>query len=142
MQIRNLMKFLAMLIGLCLLWQPAAGQLLPTARPGPDAAQVTGSPGFPGQGIFSVRFVEINGRNIQPREVIWLEPGSYQFKVTIKAWHTRSSPRRRARTARDRTDYNVIELELEAGKNYHVRARYNPENPGEPYSVILYRVDD
>jgi hypothetical protein len=114
-----------------------------TTTPGPHAAQITGSPGFPNQDIFEVRFVEINGNNIVPREFIWLEPGTYSIRVAINAKHTRP-PQRRLGPPREELEYNVIYLELEAGKTYHIRARYNRDERNlrdQPYSVILYKVE-
>jgi hypothetical protein len=119
---------------------PGLADTLPTTQPGPDAAQVTGSPGLPNQDIFEVRFVELNGTNIQPRRTLWLEPGSYKIRVLILADHTRP-PMRRVAPRQEDPDYNLIELELEAGKTYHIRGRYNRENPDPPYSVILHKVE-
>ena len=116
---------------------------VPTAKPGPDAAQISGSPARRNQDIFEVRFVEINGNNIVPREFMWLEPGTYSIRVAINAAHTRP-PQRRLGPKSEDLEYNVIELELEAGKTYQIRARYNREETGlrdQPYSVILYKVE-
>ena len=113
---------------------------LPTTKPGPDAAQITGSPGLRNEDIFEVMFTEINGKNIQPRRNLWLEPGSYQIRVLVMADHTRP-PMRKPGPRKEDPDYNLIELELEAGKTYHIRGRYNRDNPEPPYSVILYKVE-
>lgn len=119
---------------------------LPTTRPGPNAAQVYGSPGQPAQELFEVKFIGINGRNINARDVLWLEPGNYELKVLIEASFARSSPgpgpsfgaRRRQPEG-----YNIIEVELEAGKRYQILARFNrtPDELGRNYSVILHKVD-
>ena len=116
----------------------AAG--VPTTHPGPHAAQITGSPALRNQDIFEVRFVEINGNNIVPREFLWLEPGTYRIRVTILAQHTRP-PQRQVGPPREDPEHNIIELELEAGKTYHVRGRFNRGNPDQPYSVILHKVE-
>ncbi len=116
---------------------------VPTTQPGPDAARLSGSPGKAVSDLFEVRFIEINGENIQPREFIWLEPGTYTVKVAILANSTQ--PRMRgAGAAMDQgpEGYNMIDLELEAGKTYQIRGRYNREKPEAPYSVVLYRVDN
>lgn len=118
----------------------AEASTLPTTKPGPDAAQITGSPGLRNQDIFEVRFVELNGTNISPRRTLWLEPGSYRIRVLIVADHTRP-PMQRLGPRPDAPDHNVIELELEAGKTYHIRGRFNRDNPDEPYSVILHKVE-
>lgn len=116
---------------------------VPTTQPGPDAARLAGSPGKVTDDIFEVRFVEINGENIVSREFLWLEPGTYTVKVTILADMTQ--PRiRDLDVVRDPQPkgYNVIDLELEAGKTYHVRGRYNKDNPEMPFSTILHRIED
>lgn len=125
---------------------PAAGHAdgFKTASPGPDAAQISGIPGLPGQDIFEVNFIEINGQNIVPRNTIWLEPGTYTIKVQILA-EFRRPPAYRANSLRDHPGHNVIELELEAGKAYQIRGRFNregDEGDGAPFSVVLHRVDE
>ena len=125
-----------------------AGALSPTAQadrvktvmPGPEAAQIVGSPGFPTKDLFSVTFVEINGQNISPRDVMWLEPGTYRITVAIDAEQTR--PQQIRRRPRDEPGYNIIELELEAGKIYHIRGRFHRDDPDRAYSVILHRVEE
>jgi hypothetical protein len=121
----------------------AEAQRVPTARPGPDAAQIIGRPGFPNRDIFEVNFVAINGVNIPPRQVMWLEPGTYQITVQIVAEFTRpKSPGRPGRIIpRDPPGHNVIELELEAGKVYEIRGRFNRDDPDMPFSVILFKVE-
>lgn len=118
----------------------AQGDGVKTVTPGPEAAQIVGSPGFPTKDLFAVTFVEINGENISPRDVMWLEPGAYRITVLIEAAQTR--PPQIRRRPRDEPGYNVIELELEAGKTYHIRGRYHRDNPEQDYSVILHRVDE
>lgn len=129
----------ALLLGLA----PVTEARVPTTQPGPEAARLSGSPGKVTDDLFEVRFVEINGENIQPREFVWLEPGTYTVKVTILA--DMIKPRLRGAGAGDDAGsegYNVIELELEAGKTYQVRGRYNKDNPESPFSTILHRIDD
>ena len=113
---------------------------VPTTTPGPHAAHITGSPPLRNQDIFEVRFIEINGNNIPPREFMWLEPGTYRIRVAIVASHLRP-PQRRLGPPREDPEHNVIELELEAGKTYHIRGRYNRDNPDVPFSVILHKVE-
>lgn len=117
----------------------ASADRVQTVRPGPDAAQIVGSPGFPTRDIFAVTFVEINGQNISPRDVMWLEPGTYRITVQIQAALTRPPQYRRPA---DAPDYNVIELEIEAGKSYHIRGRYNRNDRETPYSVILHQIEE
>ncbi|NGX14969.1 hypothetical protein [Wenzhouxiangella sp. XN24] len=112
-----------------------------TVNPGPDAAQISGRPGNEVQDIYPVNFIEINGKNLIPRSILWLEPGSYTIKVQVLATQPRP-PAARARRHQDYPGHNVIELELEAGKTYEIRARFNKGSEGPPYSVILHRVDE
>ena len=116
---------------------------VPTTAPGPEAARLSGSPGKAVSDLFEVRFIEINGERIQPREFIWLKPGSYTVTVTILA-DTTQPQLRGAAASQDRgpDGYNKIDLELEAGKTYQIRGRFNREDPEAPYSVILHRVDN
>ena len=139
---RHPMAFLAALI-IAIVLSTAAQARVPTTQPGPDAARLAGAPAKITEDIFEVRFVEINGENILAREFLWLEPGTYTVKVTILADMTQ--PRiRDLDVVRDEQPegYNVIDLELEAGKTYHVRGRYNKDNPEMPFSTILHRVED
>lgn len=140
MNIRLLAGLLSVLLALALPRATLADDPVRTVQPGPDAAQLSGSPGRPNQDIFEVRFIEINGNNIVPREFLWLEPGTYTIRVVINAQHTRPPQRKISR--RDESSTYVIELELEAGKTYQVRGRYNRDDPEPPYSVILYKVDE
>ncbi len=112
-----------------------------TVSPGPDAAKISGRPGIEVQDIYAVNFIEINGQNIIPRSILWLEPGSYTIKVQILATQPRP-PASRAKRHQDYPGHNVIELELEAGKTYEIRARFNKGSEGPPYSVILHRVEE
>jgi|SRR6056297_397481 len=140
MNIRPLSALVPALLAALLLSAPASAERVQTVNPGPDAAKIVGVPGFPNRDIFGVRFLEINGQNIVPRESLWLKPGSYRIKVAINAAFTRP---RKPEVARDPDkDENVIELELEAGKVYHVRGHYDRDEEDPSFSVILYKVDE
>jgi hypothetical protein len=120
----------------------AVAERVQTARPGPDAAQVSGIPGYPTRDIFEVRIVAINDHEILPRELIWLEPGTYRIRVAIDARSPRPGIRRPTqRQPGEAPEYTEIELELEAGKTYQIRGRLNREDRETPYSVILYKVE-
>jgi hypothetical protein len=122
---------------------PVQAQRVPTTQPGPHAAHVSGVLGLPAQELYAVYFQEVNGVSIQPREELWLEPGSYTLTVLVDATHARSTPHHQRRPARgDARGYNRIELELEAGKSYEIRARYDRTNRDQPYTVVLYKVSD
>ena len=132
-----------MLIGLLAAASNVQAQRLPTTSPGPDAAVIVGTPEKATQDLFSVRFVGIDGRNIQPREIMWLEPGRYELRVVIDANFSRMGPIRRPAQDRRSVD-RTIEVELEAGKRYHIRARYNREesDPAEAYNIIVWKVEE
>lgn len=141
MNVRQFAGLACLLLALGLTQAAQAADPVPTTRPGPDAAQISGVPGLRNQDLFAVRFVEINGKTIIPREFIWLEPGTYRIRVAIDAAHTRRPPQRDIKPENEDADQNVIELELEAGKTYQIRGRYNRDNPDQPYSVILHKVE-
>ncbi|TVS13969.1 MAG: hypothetical protein EA419_00555 [Wenzhouxiangella sp.] len=140
--------FSAVLLSLAL---PLSASGLPTTSPGENAAKISGIPGQFDQDLHPVRFVEIDGRNIQPREVLWLEPGRYELRVLIetrRGFMPAAAPpgiRRNWERAGPaaRREATTIEVEVEAGKTYQIRARYNrEERRGIPYSTVLWRVED
>ena len=129
---------------------PVAAERLPTTNPGSHAAQISGTPGRVTEDIFPVRIAEIDGRNIRPRETLWLEPGRYEFRVLVDVPSGALGPRQgidslrwRAAGAETRREALTIELEVEAGKIYQIRARYNRQGgEGFPWSTVLWRVDE
>ena len=129
---------------------PLSAQSLPTTSPGPDAAQINGAPGQVSKDLYPVRFVAIDGRNIQPRDVLWLEPGRYELRVLAEIPRGLSFPRHPAETqrwrradAQTRRQAMTIELEVEAGKTYQIRSRYNRrESDAIPFSTVLWRIED
>lgn len=131
------------LVGLLLSSVPSVfASGLPTTSPGPGAAQISGVPGQVTQNLFGVRFVGIDGRNIAPREVMWLEPGRYELTVLVDAAFTRP-PGPGIRRSQQQRGANTIEVELEAGKTYEIRGLYNRERPADQaISVILWRVSE
>lgn len=137
------------LLGLALT-MPADAQRLPTTSPGPNAAQVNGAPGSVLEDMLPVRIVEVNGRNISPREVLWLEPGRYEFRVQIvvpRSLNFRRSPSDNQRWQRasylTRRQAMSIELDLEAGKTYQIRVRYNrEESEAFPWTTVLWRIEE
>jgi hypothetical protein len=121
---------------------PVAAASLPTTNPGPHAAKISGVQGQTLQDRFGVRFVGIDGRNIQPREVMWLEPGRYELTVLIDAAYFRP-PVAGVRRSRQQSGANTIEVEVEAGKTYEIRGFLNREAPDEnALSVILWKVEE
>jgi hypothetical protein len=142
MNIRHLHILLG-LVAVVVLSGTAFGQFerLPTTKPGPDAATVIGSPGERARDLYEVRFVAIDGRQINPRQTLWLEPGTYELTVSIRADFAGGSPA--APRRRSTPGYNTIELELEPGKKYYVLARYNRSGEDRgAYSVILHRITE
>lgn len=111
----------------------------PFTRPGSDAAMVTGGPGSEARDIYAVDFIAIDGRNIAPRQTLWLQPGEYELTVRIRA---RQVPRTLNLRTRDRDGYNRISVELEAGKRYDIRAYLERGDRRSPYSVVLHNVSD
>lgn len=129
---------------------PVSAQGLPTTHPGPHAAQISGAPGKVTHGIFAVRFAEINSRRIDPRDALWLEPGRYELRVLVDIPRDQPFGRRPGESLRwQRADADsrrqalTIEIEVEAGKTYQVRARHNPEEGrGIPFTTVLWRIDE
>ncbi len=142
MTIRHLYILLSLVFAVALSGS-AFGQFerLPTTSPGPHAATVFGTPSYKAQDLYEVRFTAINGRQISPREALWLEPGTYELTVSIRADLGTTGPT--ALRRHQAPGYDTIELELEAGKQYHVLARYHRsgEDAGQ-FSVILHRVEE
>lgn len=148
---RSIIKLVCLLAATFAFASTGLARELPTTTPGPDAARISGVPGQFDQDLFPVSFVEIDGRNIQPREHLWLKPGRYEVTVLIQArdgfrpastppgirrnWDRASAAERRAAT--------TIDVELEAGKTYQIRARYNAEErEGIPYSTVVWKIED
>jgi hypothetical protein len=115
---------------------------LPFAQPGPDAAMVTGTPGRPANDIYPVNFVEIDGQNIVNRNTFWLKPGKYTIRVQPIISNTVGLSVQRSRLRSQDTDLNLIELVVEPGKSYYIGARVDRTNRREPYTTVLYRVED
>lgn len=104
-----------------------------------NLAMLVGSPEYPARDLFEVEFFAVDGENISPREVIWLEPGRHVITVRVPHQFTESLINQRRRKW---TEYADIELELEAGKIYDIRGRYNRTNRNNPYDLIVDSVKD
>lgn len=104
-----------------------------------DRAMLVGSPGFPNRDLFAVEFFAVDGKNMPPRDVIWLEPGTHVITVRVPEQFTESVINQRRQKW---TDYVDIELELEAGKIYDIRGRYNRTDRDNPYDLVIDRVRD
>ena len=112
---------------------------LPFAKPGPDSAQVNGAPGVRAQDIYAVEFIAIDGRNIPPRQTLWLQPGEYELTVRVLATQTRHNLMWRTR---GEDGYNRITVELEPGKTYDIRALFERSDRRSPYSVVVHNVSE
>lgn len=141
MIIRRILS-IAWLVLLLAVALPVSAAGLPTTSPGPHAAQISGVPSQVTQNLFEVRFIGIDGRNIPPREVMWLEPGRYELTVLVDAAFTRP-PRPGIRRSQQQRGANTIEVELEAGKTYEIRGLFNRDKPAdEAISIVLWRVTE
>ena len=120
---------------------PASADL-PFASPGKDSGMIVGSPGEEARDIFPVRFIAIDGQNIQPREVIWLEPGKYTLTVSSVIRNPRGLFRTRRSRGLEDDGLNEIEVVVEAGKSYHVGVHYEGRDRRAPYSTVIHRVED
>ena len=144
MQASRFSKRVSRLIGVLCVALMVGGSLQasPLTGPGDHSAQIVGSPEYRASNLYCVEFIEIDDQNIAGgREVIWLEPGRYTLTVRMII---RNPPGLRSRQTnrRDNSGYNKIELVVEAGKRYHVLAKYDREREGAPYRTVLYRVED
>ena len=108
------------------------------ARPGPGSAMVSGSPGAPTQDLYPVRFIEVNGEQINgPRDTIWLHPGHYRLTVSVLTTNPRGHRQRTTTTKQSSSD---IELEVEAGKIYEVFSAAIAERDGGGFKPVVHRV--
>jgi len=116
------------------------GDELPFAKPGEDSAMIVGALGRPAQYIYPVEFIEIDGKNIYPREVMWLEPGEYE--LTVRAFITNPPGLRSGTRFRESEGHNRITVVVEAGKEYSIGVKYDNSDPMRPFNTVLYRVED
>ena len=113
---------------------------LPFAKPGKDSAMIVGALGRPAQYIYPVEFIEIDGKNIHPREVMWLEPGEYE--LAVRAFITNPPGLRSGTRFRESEGHNRITVVVEAGKEYSIGVKYDNREPTRPFNTVLYRVED
>lgn len=143
MQIQSIfVKPLAMLLVLLLSVLCSELRASPLTSPGDDAAQIVGSPGYLVKNLYRVGFVEIDGENIiGARNMMWLEPGRYTLTVQMFIQNPPGGTRTRIRSKRRDSGYNKIELVVEAGKRYHVLAKYDSQRDGVPFRTVLHQVE-
>lgn len=116
-----------------------AGQ--PFANPGDGAGAIVGTPGQPARDIYPVKIVAIDGEQIIPREVFWLEPGKYVLTVSAEITNPGGLSSMRGRLRED-DDINEIEVVVEAGKTYYIGAHFTGRDRRRPYNTVVYRVED
>lgn len=132
----------SLLLAVFALLATAPAHALPLTRPGPDAAQLVGFPGYPANELYEVTFIMIDGQNIVgDRDVLWLEPGRYEVTVRAKVDRPPGLDWRNPRSRRD-TDYNTIELVVEAGKTYQILQQYDDDREPTRYITVLHRIYD
>jgi hypothetical protein len=130
----------AVLLSALLAVSALATAAVPTAAPGPESAQINGGPASPNRDVFAVEFTAIDGDNISPRDVLWLEPGTYRITVRVDEEFT-VSPAWQINRPQTQDDYVSFDLTLEAGQRYDIRGQYNRNNRNQPYNIIVDRVE-
>jgi len=109
------------------------------AKPGAQSAQINGGPGSPNRDVFAIEFTAIDGDEIFPRDILWLEPGAYEITARVDQAYT-DSPPRVFHNPPTQDEYVTFQLDLEAGKFYNIRGQYNRNNRQRPYDIIVDRV--
>ncbi len=102
-------------------------------------AMLSGTPGYANRDLFAVEFFAIDGRNISPRDILWVEPGVRVITVRVPERFTESLINQRRQKW---PDYIDIELELEPEHAYEIRGRYNRTDRDTPYEIVVDRVQD
>jgi len=112
----------------------------PFANPGPNAGVVTGQIGLRSQFIYPVEFVEIDGRRIASRNILWLKPGRYE--LTVRGFVS-NPPGLQRQTRSQRNDANNrITVVVEAGKEYSIGTKRLDRSTGDRYTTVLYKVSE
>ena len=102
-------------------------------------AMLSGRPGIPNRDLFPVRFIAIDGRNISPRDILWVEPGLRTVTVQVPRQFTESLINQRREKWPDFVD---IELDLKPQHAYEIRGRFNRTDRENPYELVVDRVQD
>jgi hypothetical protein len=109
----------------------------------PEQAVVTVAyDGIP-KDVFPVAILEVDG-TLQPlprRETLFLAPGKHSFKLMVKVQDGKTLLRGNAHNTRNKDKPGVLELELEAGKRYHLGGKLKGYRTSDWEPVVL-RVDD
>lgn len=102
-------------------------------------AMLSGTPGFRNRDLFEIEFVAIDGRNISPREILWVEPGRRTVTVRVPERFTESLINQRRQKWPQWVD---IELDLLPDHGYEIRGRFNRTDRANPYDIVIDRVQD
>lgn len=102
-------------------------------------AMLSGTPGFRNRDLFEVEFVAIDGRNISPREILWVEPGRRTVTVRVPERFTESLINQRRQKWPQWVD---LELDLLPDHGYEIRGRFNRTDRANPYDIVIDRVQD
>lgn len=102
-------------------------------------AMLSGRPGIPNRDLFPVRFFAIDGRNISPRDILWVEPGLRLITVQVPEQFTEPVINQQREKW---PDYVDIELELKPQHAYEIRGRWNRTDRDNPYDIVIDRVED
>lgn len=100
---------------------------------------LSGTPGFRNRDLFELEFVAIDGRNIPPRSILWVEPGRRTVTVRVPERFTESLINQRRQKWPEWVD---IELDLLADHGYELRGRFNRTDRNNPYDIVVDRVQD
>jgi hypothetical protein len=93
--------------------------------------------------VYPVAILEVDGK-LQPpplRETLWLTPGKHTFKLAAKVQDGKTLLRGNNYNSRDKSKPGVLEIEVEAGKRYHLGAKLNGYRTSDWEPVVL-RVED
>jgi len=119
-----------------------------TVSPSEPHGRIVGSPARQSHDIFPLSFAYINDARVTgDRDVLWLKPGEYQIRGTIKASAfqrgiirgTRGGPRSA------RQDVEPLTLVVEEGKTYHIGGLHLHKEEGsrrQAFRLVLWKVED
>ena len=141
MNTRTRLMTLIFALGAAVLAQPGLAKS-PLTNPGPGAGQIVGSPAAPARDLYPVDIVAIDGENILPRDVLWIEPGKYEFTVSATVTNPRGLRSLRRNPQLEDRGLNKIEVVVEAGKTYHLASRYTGEDRRAPYSTVVHLIEE
>lgn len=85
---------------------------------------------------FPVEFTAIDGENINDREAIWLEAGTYLVTVKVPAKYTRSVISTKSVLTDEYVDFK---LQVNPDEKVIVRGKYNRQDRSKPYELLYVR---